>query len=186
MFRTIGQKSDKRYSSYCPKSTHAKSFRTTAPFSPVKERGLVLNQKERGVGPVLILETFRTKTFRTEKIMGRNDELKIQAQCFRYLRSIGIFCHSIPNEADGRSVIAQQQLMAAGLTPGVADMLVWWPGKNSDEVELGYLELKTAKGKQSEYQKTFERKCHEAGIRYDLVRSLDELKDLVIKAIKSD
>lgn len=116
--------------------------------------------------------------------MGRNDELRIQAECFRYLRSIGIFCHSIPNEADGRSVVAQQQLMAAGLTPGVADMLVWWPSKNSDEVILGYLEFKTAKGRQSEYQKAFERKCHEAGLEYDLVRSLDELKTVILKRLK--
>ncbi len=116
--------------------------------------------------------------------MRKNDELKIQAECFRYLRSIGIFCHSIPNEADGRSVIAQQQLMAAGLTPGVADMLVWWPSKKeSEEVELGYVELKTKKGKQSEYQKAFERKCHEVGIRYDLVRSLDDMKALVVKIV---
>ncbi len=116
--------------------------------------------------------------------MGRNDELKIQAQCFRYLRSIGIFCHSIPNEADGRSVVAQQQLMAAGLTPGVADMLVWWPSKKEgQEVEVGYLELKTKTGRQSEYQKTFERKCNEVGLRYDLVRSLDDLKSLVVKIV---
>ncbi len=116
--------------------------------------------------------------------MRKNEELKIQAECFRYLRSMGIFCHSIPNEADGRSVIAQQQLMAAGLTPGVADMLVWWPGKNSDEVEPGYLEFKTAKGRQSEYQKAFERKCREAGLEYNLVRSLDELKAVVVKRLK--
>ncbi len=112
--------------------------------------------------------------------MSRNDELKIQAECFRWLRKMGVFCHSIPNEADGRSAVAQMQLMAAGLTPGVADMLVWWK-----EGEVGYLEFKTAKGKQSEYQKAFERKCAEWGISYDLARSLDDVKEIYRKHLGS-
>lgn len=110
--------------------------------------------------------------------MGRNDELKIQAECYRWLRGMGVFCHSIPNEADGRSAVAQMQLMAAGLVPGVADMLVWWPVSGSDEVELGYLEFKTRTGRQSEYQKTFEKKCVSCGISYDLARSLDDVKEI--------
>lgn len=112
--------------------------------------------------------------------MSRNDELKIQAECFRWLRSMGVFCHSIPNEADGRSAVAQMQLMAAGLTPGIADMLVWWP-VGEGRVECGYLEFKTAKGKQSEYQKAFERKCAEAGLSYDLARSLADVKEIYKK-----
>ena len=112
--------------------------------------------------------------------MSRNDELKIQAECFRWLRSMGVFCHSIPNEADGRSAVAQMQLMAAGLTPGVADMLVWWPA-GEGRVECGYLEFKTAKGRQSEYQVAFEKKCAAAGLSYDLARSLSDVKEIYRK-----
>jgi hypothetical protein len=116
--------------------------------------------------------------------MSRNDELKMQAECFRWLRSMGVFCHSIPNEADGRSIVAQMQLMAAGLTPGVADMLVWWPVEGG-EVRLGYLEFKTAKGKQSDYQKAFEKKCASVGLSYDLARSLEDVKEIYLRRVKS-
>ncbi len=111
-----------------------------------------------------------------ENFMGRNDELKIQAHAFRYLRNHGVFCHSIPNEADGRSIISQKQLMAAGLTPGVADMLAWFGEKGKPEIV--YIEFKTATGKQSDYQKAFERKCAEWGVRYFLCRSLDDVKSV--------
>lgn len=109
--------------------------------------------------------------------MGKHDELHIQAQCFRYLRSLGIFCHSVPNEAYGRSMIAQQQLMASGLVPGVADMIVWW--KKNEKIQIGYIEFKTKTGRQSKYQKNFETKCKINGIRYDLVRSLSDLEKVV-------
>ena len=106
--------------------------------------------------------------------MGRYDELKIQAECFRWLRSKGVFCHSIPNEADGRSMVSQQMLISAGLTPGVADMLAWFGSKG--KTEICYIEFKTAKGRQSDYQKAFERKCAEWGVRYFLCRSLEDVK----------
>lgn len=106
--------------------------------------------------------------------MGRYDELKIQAECFRWLRHRGVFCHSIPNEADGRSVVSQRILMSAGLTPGVADFIVWF--KHDGRTEVVYIEFKTARGKQSDYQKAFERKCAEWGVEYYLCRSLDDVK----------
>ena len=106
--------------------------------------------------------------------MGRYDELKIQAECFRWLRSKGVFCHSIPNEADGRSMVSQQMLISAGLTPGVADMLAWFGERGKPEI--CYIEFKTARGRQSDYQKAFERKCAEWGVRYFLCRSLEDVK----------
>lgn len=115
--------------------------------------------------------------------MGRTDELKIQAECYRWLRGMGVFCHSIPNEADGRSAVVQMQLMSAGLVPGVADMLVWWPVKEG-HVELGYLEFKTPKGKQSEYQKAFEKKCAEYGLSYDLARNLEDVQKIYIRHLQ--
>ncbi len=117
--------------------------------------------------------------------MGRYDELHIQATCYRWLRGVGVFCHSIPNEADGRSIVAQQTLISAGLVPGVADMLVWWPKKDG-EVELGYLEFKTRTGRQSQNQKTFESICRKHGISYDLARSLEDVQEAYIKHLQSE
>lgn len=117
--------------------------------------------------------------------MGRYDELKIQQTCYLWLNSMGVFCHSIPNEADGRSMVAQQMLINAGLRPGVADMLVWWPRKNGG-VRLGYLEFKTRTGKQSERQKVFEEKCKEKGIPYDLARSLEDVQQIMARRVSED
>lgn len=102
----------------------------------------------------------------------KESELKIQSDCVRYLRSLGIFCHSVPNEAGGRSVIMQSKLTAAGLVSGVADLVVWW------DSGIGYVEFKTPQGTQSLNQKTFQKKCIEHGIEYAIIRSLDDMKNL--------
>lgn len=40
------------------------------------------------------------------------------------------------------------------------------------------LEVKTGKGKQSDTQKEFEKKCKEAGAEYYVVRSIEDLKEI--------
>ena len=52
---------------------------------------------------------------------------------------------------------------------GVADMLVIRHGAPI------FLEFKSAKGKQSEDQKEFEKECKEAGAEYHVIRSVDEV-----------
>ena len=113
-------------------------------------------------------------------------ELKLQHDCVMYLRSLGIFCHSVPNEAGGRSRIQQGQLVSAGLVSGVADLVVWWPTPPSSTplplfypVVIGYVEFKTEEGRQSEHQKAFQRRCIGCGIEYAVIRSLDDMKELV-------
>jgi len=100
-------------------------------------------------------------------------ELQIQAAICRYLQSEGIFFHSVPNEAAGRNKVAHMQLISAGLRAGVADMVVWLPDG------IAYVEVKTATGDQSKRQKAFEGKCKDYGIRYYLVRSVDDVKRIV-------
>lgn len=120
-------------------------------------------------------------------------ELKIQHDCVMYLRSLGIFCHSVPNEAGGRSKIQQSLLVSAGLVSGVADLVVWWPLEYSSPplpwqypAYLGYVEFKTEEGKQSEHQKTFQKRCIQSGIEYAVIRSLEDMKDLVAMHIDID
>lgn len=119
-------------------------------------------------------------------------ELKIQHQCFLLLQKCGIFCHSVPNEAYGRSAIAQTQLVSAGLVPGVADMIVWWPSKewvkegnvprhkqSPYPVTLGYVEYKTPTGRQSDKQKAFMSLCEAHGIEYTVIRSVSDMEELI-------
>lgn len=106
----------------------------------------------------------------------RNEEAKIQGAIIQALQVKGIYAHSIPNELAGGGTHAKARMARAkmmGLRAGVADLLVWWPKG------LGYMEVKTGSGKQSEAQKKFEERCQAAGIPYHLVRSVKDVLDLV-------
>lgn len=104
------------------------------------------------------------------------NEATIQCEIVKYLQSLGIFCHSVPNEAGGRSAMMQMQLISMGLRPGVGDLIVWWRLPTGG-TRLGYLEIKTATGKQSEYQVKFEKRCHNAGVGYAVCRSVADVKE---------
>ena len=107
-------------------------------------------------------------------------EAHIQADIVKYLRSQGIFTHSVPNEGAGRDgAIRTAQLITTGLYPGVGDLIVWWTQGNRTVV--GYLEVKTATGRQSDRQKRFEEKCAEKGIPYHVVRSVEDVKEYMTK-----
>ena len=98
-------------------------------------------------------------------------EDRIQAEIVRYLRSRGIFCHSVPNEGAGRNnAVRTAQLVTTGLFPGVGDLVVWWPKG------IGYLEVKTATGRQSERQKHFQEMCENNNIPYAVVRSVEDVQ----------
>lgn len=111
-------------------------------------------------------------------------EARIQQEIVLYLQSVGIFVHSVPNEGAGKGrdgMMRTMQLVSMGLKKGVADLVVWWPRKEGDGAgyEVGYLEIKTPTGSQSQAQKAFELRCRKGGIRYDLARSVDDVKKLV-------
>lgn len=98
-----------------------------------------------------------------------HEESRIQHEIVMALRSLGVFCFSIPNEGAGRDPARQAQLAAMGLTSGVSDLEAWCP----DGSTL-YLEVKTKRGRQSEAQMAFERKCVSSGREYHVVRSPEE------------
>lgn len=101
-------------------------------------------------------------------------EAQIQAQIVKRLQSIGCFCHSVPNEAAGRDRIRMGQLVAMGLRAGVADLVAW-----IGDGRVAYLEVKTPKGRPSEVQQTFARRCVSDGYAYRIVRSADEAERAV-------
>lgn len=101
-------------------------------------------------------------------------EAKIQAAIVQLLQLHGIYRHSVPNERLS-SPQAMGRLISMGLRPGVADLVVWWPSG------IGYLEVKAPKGRQSEKQKAFQKRCEEYGVPYDLAYSVDDVVRLIDK-----
>ena len=101
-------------------------------------------------------------------------ESQIQAQIIEYLSLRGIYCHSVPNEGAGPNKLRTMRLIAQGMRPGVADLVVWFPWGR-----IGYLEVKTLSGRQSESQKRFQTRCEKEGIFYAVVRSVDEVEQLI-------
>ncbi len=103
-------------------------------------------------------------------------ESQIQANICKLLQLHHIFHHSIPNELAGGgkgAKIRMGQFISMGLKPGTADLCVWWPSG------IGYVEVKTPTGRQSDNQKRFQERCKEYGVPYDLVRSVEDVERLI-------
>ena len=70
-------------------------------------------------------------------------------------------------------------LKAEGMTAGVADMLLLHPSADGRWAALA-IEFKTAKGKQSTYQKAWQTELEKPGCyRYEVVRSFEQFRDLI-------
>jgi hypothetical protein len=74
----------------------------------------------------------------------------------------------IPNEGKNNG-----RLVSIGLYPGAADLFIY------HKWVFVFVEVKDAKGKQSPNQIEFEQHCHQSGIEYGLVRSLEEFQQLI-------
>lgn len=110
--------------------------------------------------------------------MNHNESL-IQKQCVTWFRlqyaDIALLLFAVPN-GGGRSRIEAAIMKGEGVTAGVADLLLLRP--NSEHHGL-CIEMKTAKGKQQDSQKRFQRKVEAYGYRYEIVRSLDEFMNVI-------
>ena len=85
--------------------------------------------------------------------------------------------YAIPNGGK-RSVITAAIMKAEGVLPGVADLFLMQPNKDYHGL---YIEVKTEKGKQSPYQKEFERKAKQKGYDYQVCRNFDEFQEIITK-----
>jgi hypothetical protein len=98
-------------------------------------------------------------------------EHSLQVQVIDYLYMAGkngAFAIACAN-AGKRSMFTGRRMVAEGLTAGVADLCVLLPGGH-----VGWLEMKTATGRQSIEQKGFAAKCLRLNHPYAIARSLDE------------
>lgn len=83
--------------------------------------------------------------------------------------------YAIPNGGK-RSVITAAIMKSEGVLAGVADLFLMQPNKDYHGL---YIEVKTEKGKQSPYQKEFERKAKQKGYHYQLCRNFEEFQEIV-------
>ena len=92
----------------------------------------------------------------------KQNETDIKGQVKDYLGYKHIF--NYPNTA------------GLGCYPGLPDRVIHYRG------EVIYLEIKKPKGKQSEHQINFENQCHEDGIKYFVIRSIEDLQAVLSEA----
>ena len=100
-------------------------------------------------------------------------EYDIQRAIIMALRGRGVFVYSTPNELLGRvqskgGYGRMQRAVQAGLLSGVADLTAVLPGR------IIYMEVKTAKGVQSDAQKYFQERVTALGHQYHIVRSVED------------
>jgi len=95
-------------------------------------------------------------------------DLQVQVLKVISLQGRRAYAFAIPN-AGTRGPAMANYLKREGLTAGIADLCIMLPGG-----KVGWLELKTATGRQSAQQSAFELTCIGLDHPYALVRSLDE------------
>ena len=104
-------------------------------------------------------------------------EAQIEEMILQYLAAAGFFCWKNPTAGyfDGKTWRKQASKWAVN---GVSDIIA------IKDSHILFLEVKTPIGKQSDHQKSFEKRIVEAGGAYHLVRSVDDIK-AVLAAIKT-
>lgn len=116
--------------------------------------------------------------------MSRHIESSIQRQCVAWFRlQYPRYALLLVANANGgkRSPIEAAIMKGEGVTAGVADLTLYLP--NSEHHGL-CIEMKTAKGRQSEHQKLWQKLVQGAGYRYEICRSLEDFQSLMSEYLK--
>ncbi len=118
-------------------------------------------------------------------------ESKIQTACVNWFRmqypSLGGNLVSVPN-GGSRNKLEAIRLKREGVTRGVADLALFIPNKHFHGL---FIEMKTpktetsAKGRQSQHQKTFESNVTKQGYKYTLCYSLEEFILIIDQYLKA-
>lgn len=103
----------------------------------------------------------------------RQEEHNIQVAIVQYLRLRGFEVFAIPN-GGRRDAVTGAKLKAEGVTAGVADMIILLPIGN-----VLFVEVKTAKGRQSPAQKAFQERVESLGFNYVIWRSIDDAEKFI-------
>ena len=115
----------------------------------------------------------------TSSTMSYTFEHDLQVACVRWFRAQYAFLtpvfYSVPN-GGFRNKATAGKMMAEGQQPGIADLCLDIPCAIWHGLRI---EMKTDKGKQSEYQMAYENYCKVTGYRYVVCRSLEEFQQTV-------
>ena len=128
----------------------------------------------------------------------RHNESQLQQQCVAWFRAqypqYAILLTHVANEGNGNHVTGAIH-KAEGTVAGVPDLLLFMPAsyKATEEEHDGKwfrfcglgIEMKTATGKQSQLQKDYQRMFEAARYRYEIVRSLDEFREVINTHIRN-
>jgi len=101
----------------------------------------------------------------------QTSEHKLQTMVVDYLNvaaAPGVFAFAVPNAAR-RSYSIAARMKNEGLMSGVADLCVLLPAGR-----VGWLEMKTLKGRQSVEQKAFQARCLRLNHPYAVAKTFDE------------
>lgn len=106
-------------------------------------------------------------------------ESNLQQACVKWARLQFPVCRkllfSVPNGAH-LSLMQAKILKGEGMLAGASDLLLLVP---KGDVPYLAIEMKTEKGRLSEYQKEFRDAVQEQGGRYEVVRSFEEFRKLI-------
>ncbi len=102
----------------------------------------------------------------------RHEEWQLQQEVFKALRDKGWVVFHIPNERNG-GVADARRMKSGGVVKGAPDLVGW------DRCNCWWFELKTPKGKRSIEQECMEGVAEKLGINYRIIRTLDDIEDLV-------
>ena len=131
------------------------------------------------------------------------EESQIQFSIIQYLQLQKIYAVHIPNERKATPQ-AIMRLISLGMKPGFADLELWIPKNGVDKALLYhcmahgekytgpmptdgtkvlanvvYVEVKKPKGKQSENQIKFQKRCDVVGFDYHVVYSVEDVERLI-------
>jgi len=110
-------------------------------------------------------------------------EAALQQRIVRHYRNTYCLKHhnprcllfSVPNESN---VAKAMKLIQTGLYPGAADLVICHR-RDHLSIQWLFVEVKTPNGVQSVKQRLFQNHCNQCGIRYEIVRSLEDFKRVV-------
>ena len=103
----------------------------------------------------------------------RQEEHNIQVAIVQYLRLRGFEVFAIPN-GGRRDAVTGAKLKAEGVTAGAADLIILLPIGN-----VLFVEVKTAKGRQSPEQKAFQERVESLGFSYVIWRSVEDAEKFI-------
>lgn len=105
--------------------------------------------------------------------MTKHEEYALQCDVVKLLRENNMIVFSIPNERN-QGISDAIRMRASGLTKGAPDLICW-----NISGKCFWLELKTPKGKRSIEQECMEDIANTLQIKYLLVRSVEDVKNIL-------